>query len=107
MVGTVFAQTRRKEMKGGGQFSYESSIGVDDDDDLLDRGRGTEGGFVVHRNAAKYKHNAGPSSKKRSKFENGVFEIIRMLLHHYVPVIIRSPSALLRMSTSRRCSVFA
>lgn len=80
MVGTVFAQTRRKEMKGGGQFSYESSIGVDDDDDLLDRGRGTEGGFVVHRNAAKYKHNAGPSSKKRSKFENGVFEIIRTLL---------------------------
>ena len=70
MVGTVFAQTRRKEMKGGGQFSYESSIGVDDDDDdddLLDRGRGTEGGFVVHLNAAKYKHNAGPSSKKKKQ----------------------------------------
>ena len=60
MAGTVFAQTRRKEMKGGGQFSYESSKGVDDD---LDRGRGTEGGFVVHRNAAKYKHNAGPELK--------------------------------------------
>lgn len=57
MAGTVFAQTRRKETKGGGQLSYESSIGVDDD---LERGRGTEGGWVVHRNAAKYKHNAGP-----------------------------------------------
>lgn len=63
MVGTVFAQTRRKEMKGGGQFSYESSIGVDDD---CDRGRGTEGGCVVHRNAAKYKHNAGPVGRKKS-----------------------------------------
>ena len=63
MVGTVFAQTRRKETKGGGQLSYESSIGVDDDDDDLDnRGRGTDGGCVVHRNAAKYKHNAGPGS---------------------------------------------
>jgi hypothetical protein len=60
MAGTVFAQTRRKDTKGGGQFSYESSIGVDED--LLDRGRGTEGGCVVHRNAAKYKHNAGPDS---------------------------------------------
>jgi hypothetical protein len=69
MVGTasVFAQTRRKEKKGGGQFSYESSIGVDDD---LDRGRGTEGGCVVHRNAAKYKHNAGPGRKRvRTVFE--------------------------------------
>jgi hypothetical protein len=48
-------------MKGGGQFSYESCIGADaDDNDLDGRGRGTEGGFVVHRNAAKYKHNAGP-----------------------------------------------
>ena len=67
MVGTVFAQTRRNGMKGGGQFSYERSIGVDDDDDDdVDRGRGTEGGFVVHRKAAKYKHNAGPGSKKGS-----------------------------------------
>lgn len=62
MVGTVFAQTRRKETKVGGQFSNESSIGVDDDD--LERGRGTEGGSVVHRNAAKYKHNAGPGRKE-------------------------------------------
>lgn len=61
MAGTVFAQTRRKETKGGGQFSYESSMGVDDD---LDRGRGTDGGWVVHRNAAKYKHNAGPDRKR-------------------------------------------
>jgi hypothetical protein len=39
-------------------------------DDDLDRGRGTEGGCVVHRNAAKYKHNAGPGRKRvRTVFE--------------------------------------
>lgn len=38
-------------------MSAESSSG---DEDLVARGSGTDGGFVVHRSAAKYKHNAGP-----------------------------------------------
>lgn len=47
----------RKEMKAGGQFSGErSSCSAD----LDERGKGTEGGVVVDRRAAKYKHNAGP-----------------------------------------------
>ena len=74
MAGTVFAQTRRKETKGGGQFSYERSIGIDDLDDD-DRGRGTEGGWVVQRNAAKYKHNAGPVHgrfEKRGRIKLGM-----------------------------------
>ena len=28
------------------------------------RGRGTEGGSVVHRKAAKYRHNAGPRNRR-------------------------------------------
>lgn len=59
MDGTAFAHTRRKGTKAGGQLSCESSIGCEDED-FDDRGRGTEGGLVVHRKAAKYKHSAGP-----------------------------------------------
>jgi hypothetical protein len=77
--GTVLAHTRRKEMNAGGQLSYESSIGVEDFEAL---GRGTEGGFVVDRNAAKYRHSAGP-------------------------VIIKSPSGLANTSTSINFSTFA
>lgn len=52
--GTVFDHTWRNETNDGGQFSGERSIGVDDDDDdLIVRGSGTDGGFVVHRSAAK------------------------------------------------------
>jgi hypothetical protein len=58
MEGTVLAHTRRKEVKAGGQLSAVSSIGGDD---LLLRGSGTEGGLVVQRRAAKYRHNAGPN----------------------------------------------
>jgi hypothetical protein len=58
MEGTVLAHTRRKEVKAGGQLSAVSSIGGDD---LLIRGSGTEGGLVVQRRAAKYRHNAGPN----------------------------------------------
>ncbi len=50
MDGTDLAHTERNEVNAGGQFSAESSVGSDD---LLRRGRGTEGGFVVHRRAAK------------------------------------------------------
>ncbi len=60
MAGTVFAQTRRKDMKAGGQFSYESCIGAER---FEDRGNGTDGGFVVDRKAAKYKQSAGPECK--------------------------------------------
>lgn len=65
MEGTVLAHTRRKEMKAGGQLSYERSMGFDEKDlDVDERGSGTEGGWVVHRNAAKYKHKAGPRRDK-------------------------------------------
>lgn len=57
MRGTVDDQTFRKDMKAGGQFSCDRSSGADV---FVWRGRGTEGGDVVHLNAAKYKHRAGP-----------------------------------------------
>ena len=44
-------------MNAGGQFSVDSSIGCDL---LLCRGSGTDGGSVVQRRAAKYRHSAGP-----------------------------------------------
>jgi hypothetical protein len=50
-------QTSRKEANAGGQFAGERSTGLEFFDD---RGRGTEGGDVVQRSAAKYRHNAGP-----------------------------------------------
>ena len=57
MGSTVFAQTRRKDLKAGGQFSYDSSICGE----LLEAlGKGTEGGLVVDLKAAKYKQSAGP-----------------------------------------------
>ena len=49
-------------MNVGGQFSYESSVGCERPD-FEERGSGTDGGLVVHRNAAKYRHNAGPRSE--------------------------------------------
>jgi len=57
MDGTVLAHTRRKETKAGGQLSAESSICCDV---FVLRGSGTEGGLVVQRRAAKYRHSAGP-----------------------------------------------
>jgi len=75
----------RKEVNAGGQFSAERSRGTLEDVMELDlpvRGRGTEGGSVVQRRAAKYKHKAGP-------------------------VIIKSPSALARRSTSTSFSSLA
>ena len=57
MSGTAEDQMWRKETKGRGQLASErSSWGAD----LLMRGRGTEGGRVVQRSAAKYRHSAGP-----------------------------------------------
>lgn len=58
-------------MNGGGQFSYESSIGCERAD-FEERGKGTDGGLVVHRKAAKYRHNAGPKNKfsRWSIYEN-------------------------------------
>lgn len=43
-------QRRKKERKAGGQLSTDSSCGSDD---LVERGNGTEGGFVVDLRAAK------------------------------------------------------
>jgi hypothetical protein len=60
MAGTVFPQTRRKDMKAGGQFSYESCIGAER---FEDRDNDTDGGFVVDRKAAKYRQSAGPVCK--------------------------------------------
>lgn len=48
----------RKGRKASGQFVRERSLGVLVD--LLSRGSGTDGGLVVERRAAKYRHNAGP-----------------------------------------------
>ena len=86
---------------------------------------------MVHRNAAKYKHNAGPMryielGSSNFKDCSCVCQVSSMLQHYLVEreecefydlfswilsrrynVIIRSPSALLRISTSSRCSVFA
>lgn len=47
---TLELQTFRNEMNAGGQLVWERSRGCDV---LLCRGRGTEGGVVVHRSAAK------------------------------------------------------
>lgn len=51
MDGTVDVQTLRKGRKETGQFERESSAGLSCD--LERRGRGTEGGLVVERRAAK------------------------------------------------------
>lgn len=55
---TVDAHTVRKGRKGTGQLERERSVGGERD--LVRRGSGTEGGFVVERSAAKYRHSAGP-----------------------------------------------
>lgn len=61
MGTTVEDQTRRKGWKAGGQLFKLRSVGSDaEEGDLVDFGNGTDGGEVVHRNAAKYKHSAGP-----------------------------------------------
>jgi hypothetical protein len=60
MEGTVLAHTRRNEVKAVGQFSADSSSDGDVFELLL-RGSGTEGGLVVQRRAAKYRHRAGPN----------------------------------------------
>jgi hypothetical protein len=59
----VFPQTRKNDRNAGGQFVSERSVGARV---LSRRGRGTEGGDVVHLNAAKYKHNAGPRNHKHN-----------------------------------------
>lgn len=80
MEGTEFAHTRRKETNGGGQFSYESSIGWEDLD-FEERGSGTEGGFVVLRKAAKYKHSAGP---RKFKFKAQVLVGVEHTCNHEI-----------------------
>lgn len=48
--GTVDDQTFKKEMNAGGQFACDRSSGANV---FKCRGRGTEGGDVVHLSAAK------------------------------------------------------
>lgn len=73
--GTLAAQTARKPRNEGGQLSAESSSGGAD---LVARGSGTDGGFVVHRRAAKYKHNAGPVEwMSLSDRINGEWKLLR------------------------------
>jgi hypothetical protein len=50
MTGTARDQTKRKDAKAGGQLSALSSRGASP---FVLRGRGTAGGFVVERRAAK------------------------------------------------------
>lgn len=49
----------RNGLKAEGQLLRDRSVGGALF--LLSRGRGTDGGFVVDRSAAKYRHNAGPT----------------------------------------------
>ena len=72
MSGTQVAQSRRKAMNVVGQFSSERSRSGPD---LVVRGRGTEGGFVVHLKAAKKRHSAGPTNT--SQLRQRVQEAIR------------------------------
>ena len=67
-------------------------------------GRGTDGGFVVHLSAAKYKQRAGP----------GQCKLLRTTLHWnleservHPPVIIRSAFALPSSSSSTNRSILA
>ena len=60
--------------------------------------RGTDGGLVVERRAAKYKHNAGP---------NQSLDGVKFCGTCYSPVIIKSPSALDSTSVSKSLSAFA
>jgi hypothetical protein len=58
IAGTHSAQRRRKGVNTVGQLERERLCrGAD----FSRRGRGTEGGEVVLRSAAKYRHNAGPT----------------------------------------------
>ena len=82
MRGTFLAQTLRNDVNAGGQFSKDRSVGTEELPWPLDLGKGTEGGLVVQRKAAKYKQRAGP-------------------------VIMTSPSALLNSSSSTSLSTFA
>ena len=60
MIGTVRVQVSINPMNGRGQLSAVRSIGsLSSSED----GSGTDGGEVVLRNAAKYKHKAGPENE--------------------------------------------
>ena len=63
------------------------------------RGRGTDGGSVVDRSAAKYRHSAGP----RQPHERAS----HIIEQKNIPVIMRSASALASAFSSRRPSTLA
>ena len=67
--------------------------------DLGFRGRGTDGGLVVERRAAKYRHNAGPGLL--GQFQHNKYK------YCHAPVIIKSPSALDKTSVSSSLSALA
>ena len=67
-------------------------------------GRGTDGGLVVHLRAAKYKQSAGPGQEcEVVQYRDTPIYAFRVGL----PVIIRSPSALLSSSVLTNLSTFA
>ena len=67
-------------------------------------GRGTDGGFVVHLRAAKYKQSAGPGQECEAVQH---CDTPNYAFWAGLPVIIRSPSALLSSSVLTNLSTFA
>jgi len=92
-------------MKGIGQLCSDKSVVIPTIPPLpLRLGRGTDGGFVVHLRAAKYKQSAGPSQEREAvQYRDTPNYAFRAGL----PVIIRSPSALLSSSVLTNLSTFA
>ena len=67
-------------------------------------GRGTDGGFVVHLRAAKYRQSAGPGQECEAVQHR---DTPNYAFWAGLPVIIRSPSALLSSSVLTNLSTFA
>jgi hypothetical protein len=63
IAGTHSDQRRMKGTKVAGQLASESVRRGEDFPALPVRGRGTEGGLVVQRSAAKKRHSAGPGPR--------------------------------------------
>lgn len=65
IAGTHSDQSRMKGTKVGGQLVSESDWCGADFSAPPPRGRGTEGGLVMQRNAANKRHSAGPGPRWR------------------------------------------
>ena len=62
MSGTALLQMVKNGRNASGQLTNDKSFGGAED--FARRGRGTDGGSVVERKAAKYKHSAGPGNMR-------------------------------------------